>query len=249
MRLDRYLSNATLLSRSQAREAIKGGRVAVNGEPVRQAARPVPLGAAVALDGEMLGLPGYRYFMLNKPPGYVCATEDRQHSTVLELLHEPVIEGLHVAGRLDIDVTGLVLVTDDGAWSHRVTSPRHKCAKTYRAALAEPLAEAAVRRLREGIMLRGEKRPTRPAGVALITPQQVRLTISEGRYHQVKRMFAAVGNRVLSLHREGIGDLTLDPQLDPGDYRPLTPAEVEALGRPANRLEIPLSQTEPSSSL
>ena len=232
MRLDRYLSSVLPLTRSQARQVIRQGRVAVNGETVREVALTVPQGTPVRFDGEVLTSPGYRYFMLNKPAGYVCATEDRQHSTVVDLLRQPKTDGLHVAGRLDIDVTGLVLVTDDGGWSHRITSPRHKCPKTYLADLVEPLSADGQHRLRVGILLRGEERPTQPAKLELLSPQQVRLTLSEGRYHQVKRMFAAAGNRVVRLHRERIGGLSLDPELKAGDYRPLTPGEVEQVFLP-----------------
>ena len=226
MRLDRYLSSVTSLSRSQAQRAIRAGRVRVEGQPVRQPAQECPVTASVDLDGQPLEHPGHRYFMLHKPLGYVCSSADPHNSTVLALLHEPVLSGLHFAGRLDKDATGLVLITDDGEWSHRIVAPTRNCPKTYRVDLAEPLTEQAAAQLRSGIQLRSEPRPTRPASLDMLSPTRIRLTIREGRYHQVKRMLAAVGNRVVGLHREQIATLTLDENLQPGQYRPLSRAEI-----------------------
>ncbi len=228
MRLDRYLSSVTVLSRSQARQAIRCGRVRVNGAIVKQPSTLVPEGGEVSLDGAKVARPGYRYFILNKPQGYVCSTHDKHNSSVLELLHEPVLAGLHFVGRLDIDTTGLVLITDDGAWSHRISAPRRKSPKTYLVTLAEPLTEEQASRLRAGLLLRNEKLPTQPAELESISETQLRLSITEGRYHQVKRMMAAVGNRVIALHRESVASLVLEPELQPGQYRRLTAAEVAA---------------------
>jgi len=228
MRLDRYLSSVTVFSRSQARKAIRRGRVTVSGTGVRDPSTPVAEGAEVTLDGAPVAPPGYRYFMLHKPQGYVCSTHDRHNSSVLELLHEPALTGLHFVGRLDIDTTGLVLITDDGAWSHRIAAPGRKSPKTYLVTLAEPLAEEHASRLRSGLLLRHEKVPTRPAAVEYVSATQIRLSITEGRYHQVKRMMAALGNRVIALHRESVASLVLDPDLQPGQYRALTAAEVDS---------------------
>ena len=175
---------------------------------------------------------GPRYFMLNKPQGYVCSTEDPDHPTVLYFLDEPVAYKLHAAGRLDIDTTGLVLMTDDGQWSHRITSPRHHCEKTYLVTLENPLSADTAEQFAKGVQLHNEKDLTKPAVLEEVTPTEVRLTISEGRYHQVKRMFAAVGNRVVGLHRERIGEIALDPTLEPGEYRPLTEEEIASVGAP-----------------
>jgi 16S rRNA pseudouridine516 synthase len=226
MRLDRYLSRVTALSRSQAQRAIRAGRVRVDGLPVVQPAWDCPLSAGVELDGRPLEPPGHRYFMLHKPVGYVCSSTDPHNSSVLELLHEPVLSGLHFAGRLDKDATGLVLITDDGAWSHRIVAPHRHCPKTYRVDLAEPLDSQAAASLCNGVRLRHEVQPTRPAELEMLTPTRIRLTLVEGRYHQVKRMLAAVGNRVVGLHREGIASLSLDADLQPGRYRALSRAEI-----------------------
>jgi 16S rRNA pseudouridine516 synthase len=188
---------------------------------------------SVTLDGQIIEPPRPRYFMLHKPAGYVSATVDTAHPTALELLRgEPRSLNLQIAGRLDRDSTGLLLLTDDGEWNHRLTSPARECEKVYRVQLRDPLSPQAIAQLEAGILLRGEQRPTRPARVA-ITDQtdrrQVRLTILEGKYHQVKRMFAATGNLVLGLHRESIGGIMLDPDLGPGEYRPLTATEVQSI--------------------
>lgn len=226
MRLDRYLSNATDLSRRQVRGLIKSGAVTVNGVPVPDFARQIDATDRVLLEGVEIETPRPRYFMLNKPDGYLCATTDGQHPTVIDLLNEPRLEDLQIAGRLDLDTTGLVLITDDGQWNHRLTAPRSRCPKTYRVDLAEPLDAGAARQLERGVWLRNEQQRCRPAELLMDNPNRVRLTIVEGRYHQVKRMFAAVGNRVTALHRERIGNIVLDPALVPGEYRPLSEAEV-----------------------
>jgi 16S rRNA pseudouridine516 synthase len=181
----------------------------------------------VVFDGAALAPPLPRYFMLNKPAGVVCATQDPSHRTVIDLLDLPNPAGLHFAGRLDVDTTGLVLITDDGQWSHRIVSPVHHCAKRYRVNLERNLSECDIQKLEGGVMLRGEKRPTRAAKLESAGSGEWVITISEGRYHQVKRMFAAVGNRVESLHRESIGGLVLDPTLKEGEYRALEEREVD----------------------
>ena len=142
------------------------------------------------------------------------------------LLEEVNAEKLHIAGRLDCDTTGLLLLTDDGQWSHRVTSPKHKCEKTYRVWLDDPIADDVAEQFAEGVMLRGEKAETLPAQMDVVDEKEVLLTIHEGKYHQVKRMFAAVGNKVVGLHRETVGELVLDETLEPGEYRELTAEEI-----------------------
>ena len=229
MRLDKYIAQTTDLSRALVKLALRNNRVRVNGEPVKDASLHLAASDRVALDGEALSPLGPRYFMLHKPLGYVCATVDNDHPTVLELLDEPNQKILHIAGRLDIDTTGLVLITDDGQWSHRVTSPRHDCEKTYCVTLANALLADAEARLQAGILLKGETQLTKPATLERLSCNQVRLTISEGKYHQVKRMFAALGNRVVELHRERIGLIRLDDALTVGQYRRLSEAEIRSI--------------------
>ncbi|AFU97409.1 16S rRNA pseudouridine(516) synthase RsuA [Simiduia agarivorans] len=229
MRIDRWVAQATDLSRKAVQLAIKQGRIQVDEKAINSPAFPVRANDKVTLDGHLLKAPGARYFMLHKPAGYLCATTDAHHPTVLDLLDEANKHGLQIVGRLDIDTTGLLLITDDGQWNHRVTSPRRACEKTYLAGLAEPLASEAPALFAEGILLRNEQHPTRPAQVQSLPDNYCRITITEGRYHQVKRMLGAVNNRVVSLHRERIGEILLDPTLTPGQYRPLTAAEIASV--------------------
>ena len=235
MRLDKFIAQQLGISRAIAGREIRASRITVDGEIVRNAAFKLLPEHEVEFDGNPLAQQnGPRYFMLNKPQGYVCSTEDPDHPTVLYFLDEPVAHKLHAAGRLDIDTTGLVLMTDDGQWSHRITSPRHHCEKTYRVALDAPVTSETAELFAKGIQLHNEKDLTKPATLEVITPTDVRLTISEGRYHQVKRMFAAVGNHVVGLHRERIGEIALDADLEPGEYRPLTDEEIASIGMPSH---------------
>ncbi len=229
MRLDKYIANATALTRSQARRAIRQGRVLVNGVQQRDFSHALPEEVLVELDGRELDAPGPKYIMLHKPQGVVSVTEDEQHTTILDLLDIENPDGLHAAGRLDIDTTGLVLITNDGDWSHRITSKNANCPKVYYVWLAEDLDEQAADNIRAGVLLKGDKHKTLPAELTVVTPREVRLTLTEGRYHQVKRMFAAVGNHVEQLHRESIGAIVLDEMLEPGEWRYLSTDEVQSI--------------------
>ena len=156
------------------------------------------------------------------------------YPSVLSLLKVTHAERLHTVGRLDADTSGLLLITDDGHWSHQITSPRYQCTKVYRAEIATPLADIAAAKAAclQGIRLHGDKHPTLPAHLESIHPTCVRLSVQEGRYHQVKRMLAALGTQVVHLHREQIGHLVLDADLAPGQARALTPEEVQQLAEP-----------------
>ncbi|UYV20563.1 pseudouridine synthase [Halomonas qaidamensis] len=231
MRLDRFLSETTPLTRSLAKRALKNGEVTLNGEPIKQSATQVNTQHdEVKLNGETLALVGLRYLMMHKPLEAECTARRGLYPRVIDLIDLPKVERLQPVGRLDVDTTGLLLLTDDGQWSHRVTSPRHRCAKVYIAELAEPMegeaAQWAINQVAEGVLLDGEETPTQPAVLRFITPQQAELTITEGRYHQVKRMFAALGNHVNALHRQSIGDVALPDDLAPGEWRELTPEEI-----------------------
>lgn len=233
MRLDKFLSQQLGVSRALVLRELRNKRVTVDGDIVKIGAMKISPEQVVAFDGNVLDqITGPRYFMLNKPQGYVCSTDDPDHPTVLYFLEEPVAYKLHAAGRLDIDTTGLVLMTDDGQWSHRVTSPRHQCEKTYLVTLENPLADDTAAQFEAGVQLHNEDSLTKPAQLEQIDERVVRLTISEGRYHQVKRMFAAVGNHVVALHRERIGEIVMDEDLEPGQYRRLTEQEIASVGMP-----------------
>jgi len=228
-RLDQFLAASTGLSRREARTAITRGRVRVDRAPCRSASTKLSDTSEVTLDGQPCVLPREQYLMLNKPAGVVSATRDSDHPTALDLLPKELTRNLHIAGRLDADTTGLLLLTSDGQWSHRVTSPRVDCPKTYLVTLDSPVTDTAVRALEQGLLLRNDPVPTRPAQVVVLEDKLIELTISEGRYHQVKRMMAATGNHVLALHRQRIGSITLDPALQPGEYRPLTTTEIDSI--------------------
>jgi len=225
LRLDRLLSQATDLSRKQAKIEIRKKRVAIEGEVVRDPGMLVDPDTLVEWNDELLGLPGPLYLMMHKPAGLVCAREDDTQATVMELLPADVAERVHIVGRLDKETTGLLLMTDDGDWSHRITSPRQGCAKVYQAELAEDLETDAERKFAEGLTLRNEDKPTLPAQLQRLGPRLARVVLHEGRYHQVRRMFAAVGNRVTALHRSSVGGLVLDKGLREGDWRELTEQE------------------------
>lgn len=229
LRLDKFISNATEYSRSQVKRLIKHNLVSVDGRLAYDPGEQISMNALVCIDGQAISAQTARYFMLNKPQNYVCANRDRRHLTVIDLIEEPRPEDLHIAGRLDIDTTGLVLITDDGQWSHRVTSPKYSCIKYYTATLRDPITEITVRKFQEGIYLQGEKRRTLPAELNSLEGTVVQIGIQEGKFHQIKRMFHAVENEVLQLHRDQIGAITLDPELAEGDYRPLTEAEIASV--------------------
>lgn len=229
MRLDKFLAEQTGLTRSQAGKALRSGAVSVNGIIEKNSAAKISETDLICYQGEMLEwVSTGQYFMLYKPQGYVCSHDDGDYPTVFSFFDYPLNQRLHCAGRLDVDTTGLVLLTDDGQWSHRITSPKHHCEKTYLVTLADPIEAHYAEEFAKGILLRGEKSPTLPASFEAIDDYNVHLTISEGRYHQVKRMFAALGNKVVALHRWKIGDIVLDNDLCEGELRPLTTQEIEA---------------------
>lgn len=230
MRLDKFVSASTGLSRKEAARAIRAEEIFINGEPCKKAATPVSESPDISWLGQPLQVIGLRYIMLHKPEGVVSSTDDPVHPSVFMLLDEPKQETIHCVGRLDVDATGLLLMTDDGKWSHRITSPKKQCPKTYIASLADPLSDGQIadvtQQFANGIMLKGEDDPTKPAQLEMLDDHTARLTIIEGRYHQVKRMFAAMGNKVTGLHRESIGGLLLDESLQPGEYRQLKEDEI-----------------------
>ena len=229
MRLDKYLAQSTGFSRKEVKRMLHADEVQVNGEYERNPARKVSEEDEVLLDGYPIDTPRERYIMLYKPVGYVCSNDDGTHPSVLGLVELPRADELTIAGRLDVDTTGLVLLSDDGQWCHRITSPRHKLGKIYEVTLADPIDESYVEKFERGILLNGEKEPTKPASLQILSETSARVQLFEGRYHQVKRMFAALGNRVEALHRDAIGPIQLDEELFEGEWRELTQAEVESI--------------------
>ena len=226
MRLDRLLSHSSGLSRNQVKVFLHNGDVLIDGLPARNSGLQVSAHNRITLEGVELVWPRDYYVMLHKPVGYVCSTEESSHPLVASLIAHNWASGLHSAGRLDADTTGLVLLTTDGAWSHAVTSPRRVCAKVYLVGVKHPLQPELVQRFADGVVLKDDVVPTKPARLELLDALTARVTVHEGRYHQVRRMFAACGNRVETLHREAIGNIKLDAELPAGQWRELTPEEV-----------------------
>jgi 16S rRNA pseudouridine516 synthase len=229
LRLDKYISNATDLSRTDVKKLIKSGLVSIDDETAKSGSQKVTDDQEIAIEGSTIQLMTTRYFMMNKPAGVVSATKDHTNPTALDLIYEHRNDQLQIAGRLDIDTTGLLLITDDGQWNHIVTSPRTDCKKIYAVELENAVSEDYHKKLEAGIALEGEKRRCLPATMQVVDDHHIQLSISEGKYHQVKRMITSLGNEVVSLHRLQIGGIALDPELEPGDYRPLTEEEIASI--------------------
>lgn len=228
MRLDKFLS-AQGLSRKQARAAIASGQVSVNGEVQGDPGFILdPISAQVLFQGRALGYRRHMHLMLHKPAGLLTATTDARQKTVMDLLPEELKRrALGPVGRLDKDVTGLLLLTDDGQLAHRLISPKWTVEKVYLARVEGALDASDIQAFQAGIAL--SDFTARPARLEILEPDLGRLTITEGKFHQVKRMFAARGKPVLRLHRESVGGMSLDPALECGKFRPLTAEEEGAL--------------------
>ena len=228
MRLDKFLS-AQGLSRKQARAAIASGQVSVNGEVQGDPGFILePISAQVLFQGRALGYRRHMHLMLHKPAGLLTATTDARQKTVMDLLPEELKRrALGPVGRLDKDVTGLLLLTDDGQLAHRLISPKWTVEKVYLARVEGALDASDIQAFQAGIAL--SDFTARPARLEILEPDLGRLTITEGKFHQVKRMFAARGKPVLRLHRESVGGVSLDPALECGKFRPLTAEEEGAL--------------------
>lgn len=231
MRLDKRVAQALSVSRKMARQLIRAGEIAVDTKVQRDPGLAVENDSLVSHFGQTLDVPGPIYLMLYKPENFVCGPGEDQYPSAQSLVGPWKDRTLHYAGRLDADATGLVLLTDDGQWSHRITSPKSQCSKVYQISLAEPASPEALKDIESGLMLRGESRPTKPAKIhrSAEQPCEVTIEVTEGRYHLVKRLFAAIGNRVVTLHRVQIGSLRLDSELEPGQYRELTSDEVSEM--------------------
>ena len=232
MRLDRYLAEAGKGTRSEVKKIIAGRRVSVNSTIVTDPGYKVKEGAdLVMLDETAVRFETVEYFMLNKPQGVISATKDprdKSQTCVTDLITDKVRGDLFPVGRLDKDTEGLLIITNDGDLAHRMLSPKKHVDKTYYAELDGRLEEADAERIMAGIDI-GDAKPTLPCEINMLTGQSLLITIREGRYHQVKRMFQAVGRNVTALRRISMGPLTLDPDLEPGGYRRLTEQEIEML--------------------
>lgn len=228
VRLDKYVSSAASLSRKEASAAVRADRVCVGGVTAADpGARIDPASASVTLDGAPLYFKKFVYIMLNKPQGYVSSTDDPGAPTVLELLPPELrARGVFPCGRLDRYTTGLLILTDDGAAAHRLLAPKSHVAKTYEFTTRDPLGRTD--ELESGVHIAGGYL-TKPCTVTPTGPRSGSITLTEGKYHQIKQMLEAVGNKIVTLRRVSFGGVALDPDLAPGAWRELSPAELRAL--------------------
>ena len=235
IRLDKYLSQMGTGTRQEVKKFIRQGRVAVDGVTAEKPEQKIDEESQlVTFDGNEIGYAAYEYYMLNKPAGVVSATEDRHDRTVLDLIESRKRKDLFPVGRLDKDTEGLLLITNDGALAHRLLSPKKHVDKWYYAKVEGCVTSLDVKAFSEGVNIGTEEEEdwTIPARLNILKSgelSEIRLCIQEGKFHQVKRMFQAVGKKVIYLRRESMGSLKLDEKLLPGEYRELTDEELENL--------------------
>lgn len=227
MRLDKYLSSYAGMTRKEARQAVRQGVVQVDGVVVKSESEHVETDQQILLNGSEIQAEEFVYYMMNKPAGVITATKDTRDKTVLDLMPE-IKREIFPMGRLDKDTEGLLILTDDGALAHRLLSPAHHVDKVYEVDYEGELPKTAVEDFARGLDI-GERRITKTARLELVAPGRARLTISEGKFHQVKRMFAVEGAHVTGLRRTVFAGVHLDESLTSGAYRKLTEAEVEQL--------------------
>ena len=229
MRLDKLIANAGLASRSEISKAVRGGRVTVNGTPAKTPAFQVdPDKDTVVYCGKTVNYREHIYIMLNKPEGYVSATEDKNAPVVTDLLLPADSARVHPCGRLDKYTLGMMILTDDGEMSHRLLAPARHVPKSYRYRCESPLSESDETRLCEGVHIEGGYL-TKPCEINAESEFEGVITIHEGKYHQIKRMLEALDNKIVYLERITFGPLTLDPALERGGWRFLSEEEIAAL--------------------
>ena len=235
IRLDKYLADMGCGTRQEVKKFIRSGQVSVDGIVVKKPETKVEQTVQeVFLNGEKVGYESFEYYMLNKPAGVISATEDQGCQTVVDLIKDKKRKDLFPVGRLDKDTEGLLLITNDGALAHRLLSPKKHVDKCYFARICGKVTEEDVRSFEKGVNIGSQEQPeiTMPGKLEIITSDdisKIRLTIQEGKFHQVKRMFQAVGKEVIYLKRLRMGTLVLDENLSIGEYRPLTKEELEKL--------------------
>ncbi len=231
-RLDKYLADMSVGTRSEVKEYIKRGRIEVNGEKAKKPEIKVDTEKdTVTFDGEIVGYATYEYFMLNKPAGVITATEDRRQETVLDLIEDKKRKDLFPVGRLDKDTEGLLLITNDGDLAHRLLAPKKHVGKKYYAHIKGKVTDQDVLLFKEGLQVEEDWKAL-PAELTVLESadiSKIEIVIYEGKFHQIKRMFEAVEKEVIYLKRLEMGELKLDPSLKEGDYRPLTEEEISLL--------------------
>lgn len=232
IRLDKYLADMGVGTRSQVKQFIKKGQIQVNGEIQKRPETKLDIAKdKVSFQGEKISYQEYVYYILHKPAGYVSAVKDNLYPTVLSLIDNPQGFQLFPVGRLDLDTEGLLLITNDGTLAHELLSPKKHVEKTYYARIDGKITEEDQRRFAAGLDI-GDEKDTLPAKLEILKSgeeSEITVTITEGRYHQVKRMFEAVGKKVTYLKRLQMGSLKLEETLEPGTYRALTEEEIRLL--------------------
>ncbi|MCA1038746.1 rRNA pseudouridine synthase [Bacillus infantis] len=233
MRIDKVLANLGYGSRKEVKKLLKDGSVTVNDEKIKDAKQHVdPEKDLIRINGETIEYREFIYLMMNKPPGVISATEDNRDETVIDLLEaEDLIFEPFPVGRLDKDTEGLLLITNDGHLAHRLLSPKKHVPKTYFAVIDQEVTEEDVIAFRKGVIL-DDGYATKPGELNILKSGErsdIELTITEGKFHQVKRMFEAVGKKVVYLQRLSMGPLQLDETLELGEYRELTEEELQSL--------------------
>ncbi|MBK8972553.1 MAG: pseudouridine synthase [Hahellaceae bacterium] len=226
-RLDVYLSQALGLKRKAIRPLLARNVIRVDGLPALGADHQVDDFSVVQVDGETLPHKTPQYWMLHKPVGVVSATRDDLHTTVMDLMPAEADPELHIAGRLDLNSSGLLLLTNDSRWSSRLSDPQFEVKKIYRVTVAKPLNEDYIAAFAEGFYFTYEGIHTRPASLRILSEYEAEITLTEGRYHQIKRMLGRFRNPVLALKRIQIGAIMLDEKLAPGEARPLAADELD----------------------
>lgn len=229
MRIDKLLCDTMFITRNEAKTYIKNGKVIINDKIIKDSGFHVaPHKDVIVCNGKALSYEEFVYYMLNKPAGVVSATTDSKDKTVIDLFKDEGRNDLFPVGRLDKDTVGILIVTNDGALSHHLTSPRHHVDKEYFVGCKKPVSKEDISKLEKGVELIGDGF-TKEAKVNIISDTEIILTISEGMYHQVKRMMAAVDNEVIYLKRLSIGGVKLDENLEEGCYRRLSLEELNLL--------------------
>lgn len=225
-RLDRFISEKCQINRKKVRLLLAQKRVTVDGVIATDVAQAIDNFSVISVDNQVVQQNKALYIMMHKPVGVVCATKDLQHKTVIDLLDAGLSTeekaSLHIVGRLDLNTSGLVLLTNDSRWSEQLTMPNNKVTKHYRVTLKNPLSQAYIKAFAEGMYFAYENITTLPATLTIISSHQAEVILMEGKYHQIKRMFGRFSNPVIGLHRTSIGEYVLSDSLQPGESQPIT---------------------------
>ena len=225
-RIDKFIAQHLNVARKQVRLIVAQRRIIVDGIVVTSVDQQINKFSVIALDGSVIQQNTPHYLMLHKPVGVVCATTDEQHKTVVDLIDEPFKNELHIVGRLDLNTSGLVLLTNDSRWSEALTDPKHKVEKHYLVTLANKLTDEYIDAFANGMYFGFEDITTQPAKLTILDDYRAYVVLTEGKYHQIKRMFGRFRNPVVALHRQQVGNIVLPKSLASGEYRALSKDEV-----------------------